>query len=276
MKAIIPSLFVILLVSVVILVASRYWIEPSTQENFELYTADTINTIDMTYIKYLINNILESLNKKVNKDLILLGLDRVNKILLEEGEGIEYTVSFYALNKKDRHDDNNYLIHTKFVLVNKEVRVSELRMGHSQEYVHPRVPVSGRGSTLYKPKQGDKVEGNPDGSSLEKSDIVAEMTGETVSALELNKDIPLKEAVELEKKNYTPFASRKNQFKWDTYGVNIMDDKKPDINGSYHGRAAPKIVPNYTPSLFQSRNTDKDYYWLFDLKQDSASRPIGT
>jgi len=276
MKAIIPSLFVILLVSVVILVASRYWIEPSTQENFELYTADTINTIDMTYIKYLINNILESLNKKVNKDLILLGLDRVNKILLEEGEGIEYTVSFYALNKKDRHDDNNYLIHSKFVLVNKEVRVSELRMGHSQEYVHPRVPVSGRGSTLYKPKQGDKVEGNPDGSSLEKSDIVAEMTGETVSALELNKDIPLKEAVELEKKNYTPFASRKNQFKWDTYGVNIMDDKKPDINGSYHGRAAPKIVPNYTPSLFQSRNTDKDYYWLFDLKQDSASRPIGT
>ena len=276
MKAIIPSLFVILLVSVVILVASRYWIEPSTQENFELYTADTINTIDMTYIKYLINNILESLNKKVNKDLILLGLDRVNKILLEEGKGIEYIVSFYALNKKDRHDDNNYLIHTKFVLVNKEVRVSELRMGHSQEYVHPRVPVSGRGSTLYKPKQGDKVEGNPDGSSLERSDIVEEMTGETVSALELNKDIPLKEAVELEKKNYTPFASRKNQFKWDTYGVNIMDEKKPDINGSYHGRVAPKIVPNYTPSLFQSRNTDKDYYWLFDLKQDSASRPIGT
>ena len=276
MKAIIPSLFVILLVSVVILVASRYWIEPSTKENFELYTADTINTIDMTYIKYLINNILESLNKKVNKDLILLGLDRVNKILLEEGKGIEYIVSFYALNKKDRHDDNNYLIHTKFVLVNKEVRVSELRMGHSQEYVHPRVPVSGRGSTLYKPKQGDKVEGTPDGSSLERSDIVEEMTGETVSALELNKDIPLKEAVELEKKNYTPFASRKNQFKWDTYGVNIMDEKKPDINGSYHGRAAPKIVPNYTPSIFQSRNTDKDYYWLFDLKQDSASRPIGT
>lgn len=275
MKAIIPSLFVILVVSVVILVASRYWLEPVKQENFELYTADTIGEIDETYIKYLVNNILERLNEKVDKELILLGLDRVSKVLLEEGEGVEYTVSFYALNKKDRHDDNNYLIHTKFVLLDQEVKVSELRMGYSQEYVHPRGPVSGRGSTLYKPKQGDNVEGNPEGSSLEKSDVVAKMTGETVSALELNKDIPLKEAVELEKKNYTPFASRRNQFKWDTYGINIMDEKKPDINGSYHGRTAPKIVPNYTPSLFQSRNTDKDYYWLFDLKQDSASRPVG-
>ena len=138
-------------------------------------------------------------------------------------------------------------------------------MGHSQEYVHPRVPVSGRGSTLYKPKQGDNVKGAQEGSSLESSVVVEEMTGETVSALELNSEIPHKEAVKLEKKNYTPFASRRNQFKWDTYGVNVMDEKKPNINGSYHGRTAPKIVPNYTPSLFQSRNTDEDYYWLFDL-----------
>ena len=276
MKAIIPSLFVILVVSVVILVASRYWLEPSSQENFELYTADTISTIDETYIKYLVNNILERLNEKVSKELILIGLDRVSKVLLEEEDAVEYTITFYALNKKDKHDDNNYLIYTKFTLANKEVKVSELRMGHSQEYVHPRVPVSGRGSTLYKPKQGDKVEGAPEGSSLESSVVVEEMTGETVSALELNSEIPHKEAVKLEKKNYTPFASRRNQFKWDTYGVNVMDEKKPNINGSYHGRTAPKIVPNYTPSLFQSRNTDEDYYWLFDLKQDSASRPIGT
>ena len=81
-----------------------------------------------------------------------------------------------------------------------------------------------------------------------------------------------KKAVELKKKNYTPFDIRRNQFKWDTYGVNIMDCPKPDINGSYHGRVAPKIVPNYTPSLFQSRNTDVDYYWLFDLKQDVSSK----
>ncbi len=58
---------------------------------------------------------------------------------------------------------------------------------------------------------------------------------------------------------------RKNHVKWDTNGVSVMDCKLPDINGSYHGRVAPKIVPNYTPSLFQSRNNDQDY-WMFDLK----------
>ena len=53
---------------------------------------------------------------------------------------------------------------------------------------------------LYKPKQGDNVEGNPEGLIEKKRVDVSEMTGETVSALELNKDIPLKEVVELKKR----------------------------------------------------------------------------
>lgn len=270
MKAIIPSLMVILVVSVVILAASKYWMEPV--ENFELYTVDTLSETDLTYLKYILNSIIEKLNKKINKSLVLIGIDRVQKISVKDG--IEYTVTFYTLNKKNRHDDNNNLIYAKFILSGQEVRVQELRMGHSQEFVLPRVPVSARGSTLYKPPQGKNVKGAIDLSDLDFT-AVPEMTGETVSALELNSNIPHPEEVALKKKKYTPFASRKNHVKWDTNGVSVMDCKLPDINGSYHGRVAPKIVPNFTPSLFQSRNTDQDYYWMFDLKQDAASRPVG-
>ena len=270
MKATIPSLITILAVSVVILVASRYWMEPT--ENFEIYSVDTLSETDLTYLKYILNSILELLNKKIKKDLVLIGIDRVKKISIKKG--IEYTVTFYTLNKNNRHDDNNNLIYVKFVISEEEVKVHELRMGYSQEYVMPRVPVSSRGSTLYKPPQGKNVKGAIDLSDLEFTSV-PEMTGETVSTLELNSEIPHREEVELRKKNYTPFASKKNQVKWDTYGVNVMDCPNPDIQGSYHGRVAPKIVPNYTPSLFQGRNTNQDYYWLFDLKQDSASRPVG-
>ena len=246
----------------------------NTKENFELYTTDTINSVDMTYLKYILNNILEKLNKRIGKELVFVGLDRVKKIMLEDSKGIEYITTFYTLNKGSTgHSDNNFFVYVNFVINKKEVKVLELRLGHSQEYVHPRVPISGRGSTIYKPPQGNNVKASMDLTTLE-THVVPEMTGETVSALELNKEIPHKEAVKLKKKNYTPFASRRNQFKWDTYGVNVMDCPKPDINGSYHGRVAPKIVPNYTPSLFQSRNTDKDYYWLFDLKQGVSSKPI--
>ena len=137
MKAIIPSLMVILVVSVVILAASKYWMEPV--ENFELYTVDTLSKTDLTYLKYILNSILEKLNKKINKSLVLIGIDRVQKISVKDG--IEYTVTFYTLNKKNRHDDNNNLIYAKFILSGQEVRVQELRMGHSQEFVLPRVPM---------------------------------------------------------------------------------------------------------------------------------------
>ena len=70
MKAIIPSLIIILVVSIVILAASKYWMEPV--ENFELYTVDTISETDLTYLKYILNNILEKLNKKIGKKLVLI------------------------------------------------------------------------------------------------------------------------------------------------------------------------------------------------------------
>jgi len=270
MKAVIPTLIIILVVSIVILAGSKYWMEPV--EKFEIHTADTLATADSTYLKYILNNILEKLNDKIEKDLVLIGIDRVTKLRLKEG--VEYTVIFYTLNKKNDHDDNNNIIYTKFVLNGENVNVHELRMAFSQEYVMPRAPVSARGSTLYKPPQGKNVKASVDLSDLDFTSV-PEMTGETVSTLELNRDIPHKEAVALNKKNYTPFASEKNYVKWDTNGVNVKNCKLPDIKGDYHGRVAPKIVPNYTPSLFQSRNTDQDYYWLFDLKQDSASRPVG-
>ena len=43
--------------------------------------------------------------------------------------------------------------------------------------------------------------------------------------------------------------------------------------GNYHGRVTPKIFPNYNPTLFTG--TDETNKWLFDLSQDSSSRPIG-
>ena len=77
MNTLINSLVVILLVSVVILVVSKFLMRSS--ENFTLYTIDTINEADKTYLNYLLNGIIVKLNERMKKKYVLLSLDRLKK-----------------------------------------------------------------------------------------------------------------------------------------------------------------------------------------------------
>jgi len=265
MSVLIHSLLVILLVSVVILLVSKYLMS-SSNEKFTLYTTDTITSADKTYMNYLLNSIVNKINERMNRKFVLLGIDRLKK------ENTKFVSTFFAL---DKSDDSTHKLLVSFILDNNSVIINEVREGYSLEYVLPRVPISSRGSTLYKPKQNVDPDDANDKTSLDSTEI-KEMRGVHVSALELNRDLPHLEAVKLKNMNYVPFASRKNKFEWDTNGVNLMEECQDTTRGSYHGRVRPKIYPNNIPSMFKSRNTDDDYYWMFDLGQDSSSRPIGT
>lgn len=265
MNTLINSLIIILLVSVVILVVSKFLMRNS--ENFTLYTIDTINEADKTYLNYLLNGIIVKLNERMKKKYVLLSLDRLKKSKKDE----KFIVTFFVM---DKTDDSTHKLLASFIVKDENIVIDEIREGHSLEYVLPRVPISSRGSTLFKPKEVNEPDSNSDSTSLEYKEV-KDMRGVNVAPLELNRDIPHSEATKLRNKNYVPFASRKNKFEWDTYGVNILEDCQDTTRGTYHGRVRPKIYPNNIPSLFKSRNTDDDYYWMFDLGQDSSSRPIG-
>ena len=51
-----------------------------SSENFTLYTIDTINEGDKTYLNYLLNGIIVKLNERMKKKYVLLSLDRLKKV----------------------------------------------------------------------------------------------------------------------------------------------------------------------------------------------------
>ena len=135
-----------------------------------------------------------------------------------------------------------------------------------------RSPISGRRSTLYKPKEQETPNYHSQGTSLDSSEIKLP-TLKTPKLKDRNKNLVPKEATHLENINYRPFPARKVDFKWDRKSVSKLGKKEKNIMGAYHGRVKPKIFPNYNPTLFTG--TDENNKWLFDLSQDSSSRPIG-
>ena len=50
-------------------------------------------------------------------------------------------------------------------------------------------------------------------------------------------------------------------------------DTKKNCQGPYSGTRPPMKVPEFNPTIFEGNSSI--YHDLFDLAQDSASRPVG-
>ena len=87
------------------------------------------------------------------------------------------------------------------------------------------------------------------------------------------KSLVYKEEDELRGRNYTSFPSRKVAVIWNCYGISNAENVESGREGLYHGRVTPKIYPTFHPSQFVKHDDEND--WLFDLKADSSSRPVG-
>ena len=89
------------------------------------------------------------LNSELESNYKLIEIDRVKKVNVDNKQ--EYTVTFYMLNHKKTNKNNEFVkVYTKLTKECDKIRIHEIKMTHSLEYVLPRVPFSGRGSTLLK------------------------------------------------------------------------------------------------------------------------------
>ena len=140
------------------------------------------------------------------------------------------------------------------------------------------VPISERGSTLYKPDSKNVPELSNSSTDLEYHELSPCekkecSVKESLHPLERNKKILPNEAKYLTEINYRPFPARKIDVVWDQSSLSPIECENPHTKGEYHGRVQATVYPNFNPTLFNGDSSDN--HWLFDLGADSASRPIG-
>jgi hypothetical protein len=260
----------IMFLAIIIIVAlAILFLRSRSNEDFEIYTADTINEHDLSYTRYILTKILDTVNSKYSKELKLGGFERMEKTFINDS--VHYNLSNFVI---DRYNYTNKKYDFDFTVNPKTevITVHKIVSGKSLNYVMDRSPISGRRSTLYKPKEKEVPKDHIQESSLESSEVNLP-TLKTPKPKDRNKTIFPKEAEHLKNINYRPFPARKVDFKWDTKSISKLCKKEKNIMGNYHGRVTPKIFPNYNPTLFTG--TDENNKWLFDLSQDTSSRPIG-
>jgi hypothetical protein len=260
-------IFFLVCITIVVLVILFY--RSRSNEEFEIYTTDTINEHDLSYTRYILTMILESVNLKYSKDLKLGGFERMEKTFLKDA--VQYKIINFVVNKKN-YTNQKYDFHFTVNPKTEVITIHKIVAGKSLNYVLDRSPISGRRSTLYKPKEKEVPKDHIQKSSLESSEVNLP-TLKTPKPKDRNKTIVPKEAEHLKTINYRPFPARKVDFKWNTKSISKLCKNEKNIMGNYHGRVTPKIFPNYNPTLFTG--TDENNKWLFDLSQDSSSRPIG-
>lgn len=236
-------------------------------------TMHSITNDETEYVKFLIQNIVENVNQKYSKKLSLGDVEQVEKQNVKNG--IRYQVIIFINNDK-LFDTKKYVF--DFVLTDKAVIVvRDIKLGASQNMVLERVPYSGRGSTLYKPKSSKQPKFSNVETSLEYTNVDKKIRAESrkkpVDPLTRSETILPTEAEYLRDINYRPFPARKIDVVWDQKACSPIECGNKDTAGEYHGRVQGKIFPNFNPTIFNGDS--KNNHWLFDLGADSASRPIG-
>jgi len=244
----------------------------NVRERFTTLTSDTIDSSKLDFIKYLVNQIIESLNNRYSKSLELGVFERMETDQLENGD-THYNVKYY-INNRNTYSNRKYTFDFVFNEKNGTIVVNSIKGGYSVNNLLERSPISERGSTLYKPKELVSPKANPNTTELEHNSFQPLSENETkVPLLEKAKALVYKEEAELSERNYTPFPSRKVSVIWNCYGISNSENADSGREGLYHGRVTPKIYPTFHPSQFVKH--DDEYDWLFDLKSDSSSRPVG-
>ena len=238
-----------------------------------LVTMYTITNDEREYVKFLIQNIVENVNKRYSKKLSLGNIEQVEKQSVKSGT--RYNVIIF-INNDTQFDTKKYVF--DFVLTDKAtIVVRDIKLGASQNFVLERVPYSERGSTLFKPKSKKHPKYPPVETSLEYSKVDKQVKKDSkkapVDPLLRNKTILPCEAKYLEEINYRPFPCRKIDVVWDKQACSPIECANRDTCGEFHGRVKGKVFPNFNPTLFTGDSESN--HWLFDLGADSASRPIG-
>ena len=237
----------------------------------------TIEAEERDLVKYLVSLIIENINKqrKPTGKLEIGNLDRLIKTKISENE-TNYSVRYFIYNKNN-YTNRKYLFDLTLNTETNALKVNAIKGGSSLKPVIERHHLSERGATLFKPKEEIPPNATHPKINLEFINLLKEERSTDNNYVDnpedMNKNIELDKAIEIENTGYEPFPSRQVTFEWDTFGISHIEPPKTCIDGIFHGNNPPKIVASYNPTLFTGN--DEEYEWLFDLTSDSASRPVG-
>ena len=247
-------------------------------EDGVIYYDHTIEPEEKDLVKYLVTLIVEDINNKnkSGKKLEVGKLERLIKKKISDNE-TEYSVRYFIYNDKDS-TNKKYLFDITLNTDTNELKVNAIKGGPSAHPVIERQNLSERGATLFKPKE--QIEPNPNdntnidlGFNILSKEEQSTDTHYVDNPKDMNKNINLDKANEIQNSGHRQFPSRQAYFEWDTFGISTVEPPKTCMDGILHGNCQLNIVASYNPTLFTG--TDEEYEWLFDLASDSASRPVG-
>ena len=240
-----------------------------SKKNNEKYTSyyHNIDSKMNTEITLIIETILQNLKQKLGLNLIMGDIVRVEKTM--EEKGINYDINVFIYNTtKNITKKLNFDV----TINNKTIYLNNIKNGESRDIlIEERGGVSSRGSTVYKPSVDMKLVKNNDNITFDYSNVY--YPSKDRIKIDRNKTI-LPETYINNNSLIYPLKNI-NKF-WDKFGVNLKSESESDMklkNSYNYGFRKRNIVPNFFINNFSEKSGD--YHYLFDLTQDSASRPIG-
>ena len=256
----------VLLLFLLIFIFALFYVSKGT-ESFTSYSIDAMDNKLKYEVEELLKKVVDDINKKHNKNLLVGNIDRVEKT--HNDNSINYIINVFIYNIKNFTNINRKVTFDIDVTDN-EIIINSITKGFSRDIINfQRGGLSTRGSTLYKPNVNiSKIKAN-ENLSLEFSNV---KYGETPNKMVnrnswiLPLDIP---------ENKLLIPSRKIIHVWGCDGVEATTDTIRKIPILNHGMRPLNNIPDFIKYNFESKNNTSKNSWLFDLASDSASRPIG-
>ena len=247
----------VLLIFVLIFIIAVFYVN-NNKENFESYSIDAMDSELKYEVEELLKKIVDDINKKHNKNLLVGNIDRVEKT--QKQNSINYVINVFIYNKKNFTNTNRKV--TFDIDVNdNEIIINSITKGFSRDIINfQRGGLSARGATLYKPKvnifniRGD--ENNPlEYSKVNYTETPNKMVNRNSWILPL--DIP---------ENKLLIPSRKLIHVWDCNGVEVTSNTIENVPILNHGMKPLNNIPDFIKYNFESKGSDKNH-WLFDVTE---------
>lgn len=261
----------IVLIIVLIILIMIYLNIILTKEQFLEYSGDTIDSVTKEECILLVTKILYYLNKKHNKKLTIGNIDRVEKSY--KNNMINYKINIFIYNI-DKYTTKK--IQFDITLNNNRIIINSIEKGNSRKIFEGKPGFASRGSTLLEIPNNSKNSIIPFNytqlsNNVKIKNIKETNKEETIDSIKDRHSWILdKDAVK--HKNESNFPHNHTTWNWDSDGIQYVY-KTSDIKGMNHSYQKIDRTPNFFVSNFVLNDTK--YEWMFDVSQDSASRPIG-
>jgi len=212
--------------------------------------------------------VLEYINNTFNKNLVLGNLESVEKEKIDNILNYKIIMFIYDTKKYT----NKKLLLNITLDENNNIIINNINIGNSRNIlIEERDAISGRNSKMASTTiDFNNLEGYTKYNNVSPSNII-----ESPNKMQnRTKTILPKEAENLIEQNVKAFPNKIVFSSWDTKGVQNIKEESGRCGSNYANRKH-NVVPDFFIHNYDSKLNKDEYNWIFDLTQDSASRPIG-